>query len=160
MYIKEISKLLDIPVSIIYDELKRNKGRKEVVENTNKVFSFSHEDTAIAYIFSDTKYIEYISERIIFPETLSKDLEHCLHNFEDFKKDLELSKKEQYRALSMKVEEEEITEDILQNFIRKLNTELYKKMSLLIKEQMKNGDEQAFGKYALFLQKAKKHGLK
>jgi len=160
-YLKEIATLLNIPVRIVYEELRKSRWKKLSPQSGQKSQNLSEEEIAIWYIFSDNSFWEYFRENIIFPEVLSSEFKKCLENIQDFRENLGLEQKEKYKALSLKLEQQwEITEDILKNFVKKFNTFLYRKTSSLLKTEMNNWNNDAFEKYSNFIKKAKKYGIK
>lgn len=157
-YIKEISQLLWISVPIIYDELKKTKSEK-LPQTQNQAQNLSQEDIAIGYILHDASFTKIIMDALVFPEALSPELTECMNDPEWFLEWLEIDKKSRYQALSISHSEQQETRDI-QNFLKKLNLEHYKKLAKNLKIEMQQGNGEALKNYTQVLQKAKEHQLK
>lgn len=159
-YIKEVAKLLNISINIIYDEYKKTKiPRNEPTEN-KETKTIKIEDFLLAYIHEKPELIDFFKEQILFPEWLWRDSQECLKDHKDFFTNLDIEKKEMIKALQVKILENRTLEESLESFTKRLNTDLYKKISSQLKNQMQNGDTQALILYNTILQKAKSHGIK
>jgi DNA primase len=136
-YIKEIAKVLDIPITLIYDELKKIRLKKQEVTRQDTL-SYSQEDIAIAHMMSYPETIQEIQESIIFTENMGKDLVKYFENPSSFLDSQEMSKKTLYQSLCLKIEEQTLDEKDTQKIIDNLNREHYRKVSQELKEQMKS----------------------
>lgn len=160
-YLKEISRLLDIPTHIIYDELKKHKIKKEIPENTEaKTIHFSQEDMILGYIYSDHSFTSNFKDGILFWDALKEGTKNCITSPSDFFTTLDIEKKEQVKALSFKISEEEITQERMNDLLKKINIELYKKQVSDLKNKMSQGDESAFTAYSELVKVAKQYGIK
>jgi len=166
-YLKEISKKLDIDIQIIYDEFNKirfKRERKEITVNKNN--SISPEDMAIAYIIHDNELSTNLYDWLVFKEEISENLQKAIDEPAWYIWSLELERKEQIRALSLKIEEQEQWENTetkeksLEKLIKKINTDAYKSLTEKLKTQMKNWDMTAFEKYSVTVKKAKEHNIK
>ena len=159
-YLKEVSQLLDVPTHIVYDAFKKHKVSKQPIENEQKSHYFSQEDILLAYIYSDKDISSFFEENIIFPDALANKTSTCLKNSKEFFANLDMETKEKIKALSFQISQDEVSDKQLETFTQKLNTELYKKQSALLKKEMENGNNNAFIEYNELLKKAKIHGIK
>lgn len=166
-YLKEISKKLDIDIQIIYDEFNKIRFKRERKElQIDKKNVFSPEDMAIAYIIHDNSLKNHLYDWLIFKEEISQSLQRAIDAPETYIASLELWKKEQLKALSLKIEEQEQWENTetkersLEKLIKKINVDAYKSLTENLKIQMKNGDLKAFEKYSATVKKAKEHNIK
>lgn len=91
---------------------------------------------------------------------MQQQTQKCLENPEKFFQELDLENKEKIKALSFQVSQEEITEKTLQEILKKVNIELYKKQVTQLKNLMKEGDQNAFVEYSELIKIAKQQGLK
>ena len=167
-YLKEIWDKLDIKEYIVYDyfrRISRQKVKFWVEEEKKEKHNFSLEQIAIWYILLDEKYKKFIEDNIIFPEKIWKDLKEILENKEAIEK-FELTKRDELKAISMKIaseeenETEKKSEENFKNFIKKLNTFYYKKIVSELKQKMKSWDDNAFLEYSKIIKKAKENNIK
>ncbi len=166
-YIKEISKILDIPTNLIYEELNKipNK-REEKQEEEENIFNITSEDYAIAYILIDETFREYFMENLAFKDYLWSNLKSALED-KDFLKKLSLEKKEFYRWLSLEQEEKDSTMNIekikldIKKLCKKIDLDIYKTKLKELKEEMlkdKNNKNLEI-EYIKLVGKAKKLGI-
>jgi DNA primase len=168
-YLKEIGSKLWIKEYIIYDMFNRVNRTKPKFwiskEESKKKEDFTIEEIAIWYILNDKDNKDYISQNIIFKDSIWDDLKNILNNtkvIETFTS----SKRDRLKAISMKISciEESDTEyrklEDLQNFVKKLNTSLYKQLVSNLKTRMDNWDESAFLEYSDIIKLAKKYNIK
>ncbi len=166
-YLKEISKKLDIDIQIIYDEFNKirfKRDRKQL--QVDKRNAFSPEDMAIAYIIHDNNLTNTLYDWLVFKDEISANLKKAIDEPNSFIWSLELERKEQLRALSLKIEEQEqwenseTKEKSLEKLIRKINIDAYKNLTEKLKLEMKSWDMKAFEKYSATVKKAKEHNIK
>ncbi|MDR3150961.1 MAG: hypothetical protein LBU14_05250 [Candidatus Peribacteria bacterium] len=77
-YLKEISRLLNIKESIIYDSFNKIRFKNARISQNNenltlnnwKVNGFFSSDLVIAYCLFDDKNINFIKEKILFPNSI------------------------------------------------------------------------------------------
>ena len=166
-YLKEISNLLDINQNIIYDSFNRikfttNTSKDNKIE-TEKITS---EDLVIWYCISNEKNIDYFNKHILFKDWLWNDLKSLLNDWISYINNLELNKKERFRWISLKIEDEnshsnsEHSEEELNKIIHSLNREIYKKLVTVLKKEMNSWNNEAFIKYTHLVNEAKKIGIK
>lgn len=166
-YLKEISKLLHINEKIIYDLFNRTRfkvdNKKDNIKTTSSITS---EEIAIAHIILDPKNKGYLQENLVFKEGLSKDLHAILDQWESYLETLELEKKERFKGIALKIEEEntrntdENAQEKLKKLVIGLNREIYKKLTLQYKTSMNGWDMEAFTKYTTLVNTAKKMWIK
>jgi len=163
-YLKELSKVSDTPISIIYELFKwTRKAKQDTQDNPEKV-QLSPEDTVIALIIDEPKLVSEIQSNIIFPEWISPKFQSALDNPWEFAKKLDLSQKEKYKALAMSytskwnTQEEQAAERT--TLILWLNRMYYKSLSEKYKSLMNSWDYNALIKYSELLQIAKKNNIK
>ncbi len=158
-YIKEVSKVVDIPITLVYDELKKVKLKKQEVTR-QEMLSYSQEDIAIAHMMSYPETIQEIQKSIIFTQNIGTHLSQYFQNPDWFLDSQEINKKTLYQSLCLKIEEQTLDEKDTQKIIDNLNREHYKKISKDLKVKMQSWDQDALEKYTLLLQTAKKHQIK
>jgi len=163
-YLKELSKVSDTPISIIYELFKwTRKAKQDTQENPEKV-QVSPEDTAIALIIDEPNLVSEIQSGIIFPEWISSKFTSALDNPWEFVKKLDLSQKEKYKALAMSYTSKWNTKDEQTaeraTLILWLNRMYYKSLTEKYKNLMNSWDNDALIKYSELLQIAKKHNIK
>jgi len=164
-YIKEISKLLDIPTKLIYDELNKIPNKKEDI-SWEKNIQITSQDYAVAYLLINPYYRNQISKELAFLDDIDFILGDALKN-NDFLNNISLDKKEFYRWLALEIEEklnnltdDKITDDI-KKLCQKINSDIFKKESLKLKEVLtkdKNNLEVLI-KYNNLLKKAKENKI-
>lgn len=160
-YIKEISKLLDIPTKLIYDELNKIPNGKEEI-SWEKQIQASGQDYAIAYIITNKEYKNLIEKELIFIDNIDFPLQDALKN-DNFLSNLNLEKKEFYRWLALELEDKltTLTEDKIIDDIKKLclkiNSDIFKKQSIKLKDvlQKDKNNLDALIKYNNLIKKAK-----
>lgn len=162
-YLKEVAKLLDISSKIVYDSFNRIRFQVENnKQEKNEANNINYEDLAIWYILNDEKNIDIFNKNLLFTENTSKNLENFLKKWKDFLQELELNKRERYKWLSLRIEEEnkEKTTENIQNELKKIsssiNKEIYKKLCAKLKNEMWKWDMEAFKKYSKLVKDAKK----
>jgi len=166
-YLKEISRLLDISQNIVYDLYNRVKFTINTNNESKKeVEKMSSEDLVIWYCILDEKNLEFFNKHILFKNWLSNDLKMILEEWLKYLNTLELSKKERFRWISLKIELEnehtnyEHSKVELQKIVNLLNREIYKKLVSTLKKEMENWNDEAFIKYTHLVNEAKKIGIK
>ncbi len=163
-YLKELSKVSNTPVSIIYELFKWTRKAKAEFEENPEKRSLSPEDTLIALLQDNPEIKNEIVEGIIFPEWISPKLQTALDDIGSFIKRLDLSQKEKYKAIAMSymskgnTQEEQTAER--KTVLLWLNRLYYKSLFEQYKTAMNSGDNDAFVKYSALLQIAKKHNIK
>jgi len=165
-YLKEISTLLDINQKIIYDSFNRIREiRKKRPKSLDKVH-FTSECLAIWHIIFNEDNLKILKENIIFPDNIWEDLKSFLESPEKTLKSFELEKKERYKWLALRIEEEdkvrteENKDDVIIKLAKKINIDLFKKISNELKNKMNSWDEVAFLEYSKLINTAKKHNIK
>ena len=89
-----------------------------------------------------------------------------LNQWNSYLEGLELSKKERYKWISLKIEEDSKLnndgniDEKIDKLILGINRELYKKLSWEYKIKMNTGDMDAFTQYTNLINTAKKMGIK
>lgn len=163
-YLKELSKVSDTPISIIYELFKSaRKAKKEVEENPEKT-KLTPEDTLIALLHDNPELKQEIHAAIIFPEWISEKFKSALDDIQSFFKKLDLAQKEKYKALAMSYTskwntlEEQTAER--NTVILGLNRMYYKTLTEKYKAAMNSWDNDALMKYSELLQIAKKNQIK
>ncbi|NVP18074.1 DNA primase [Candidatus Gracilibacteria bacterium] len=167
-YLKEISSLLNINSNIVYDAFNKIRFTNHESKNKNQEIkqTLTSSEIAIGYCIIDEKNIEYIKKNLIFNEGLGKDLEGFFEKGISYLDSLELSKKEKYKAISLKIEsinsESNINhiEEELKKVIDGLNREIFKTESAKLKQDISSGNNDALLKYSLLISKAKKAQIK
>lgn len=165
-YLKEISKLLDISSKIVYDVFNRTKYEVNLLKQEAPKNNISSEELAISYILIDEKYSKDLKDNLVFFEYIWKDLKNFMEKWQKYLSELELNKKEKYRWISLKIEEEnrEKTPENIETEINKIsswiNREIYKKLYQELKEKMNSWDLDAFKKYSELIKKAKSIWIK
>lgn len=166
-YLKEIANLLNINQNIVYDSFNKIRfksvSKKEVWDN-KKVLTPSQ--LAIWYCLLDEKNIDIFKQKILFPESIDKDLKWVLENGKKYIESLELNKKEFYKGISLKIEteQEHSNKDHLRDEIVKmtnwLNRDIYKKEVERLKKLMASWDNNALIEYTKLLEIWKKSWIK
>lgn len=167
-YLKEISNLLNINSNIVYDAFNKIRFTNHESKNKNLEMkqTLTSSELAIWYCIMDEKNIEYIKKNLIFNEWLSKDLEWFFEKWVFYLDGLELTKKEKYKAISLKIESDNTTsnsnhiEDELKKVVDWLNREIYKSEFMKLKNLMNSWDNEALLKYTMLVAKAKKAQIK
>lgn len=166
-YLKEIAKLLNLTEKIIYDAFNKTKFsvQKNHIENNKNIFIWS-EELAIWYILLWNENKKILDDILLFKEYLSNDLKSCLEKKESFLNELDLDKKEKYRWLTLEIDEtsklktNENISDTLTKLAKKINMDIYKKITGELKEKINKWDMEALVKYNDVIKKAKVNGLK
>ncbi|MDD2870391.1 MAG: DNA primase [Candidatus Gracilibacteria bacterium] len=166
-YLKEISRLLDINQNIVYDMFNRVKFTVNTTkDNKIDVVKMTSDDLVIGYCILDEKNIEFFNTHILFKQGLSADLKKVLEEGVSYINGLELSKKERYRGIALKIESDnehansDHSVEELQKIVGGLNREIYKKLVTVLKSEMNAGNAEAFVKYTHLVNEAKKIGIK
>lgn len=164
-YIKELSQMSNTPVSILYEMYKKTKtAKREVETHDEKKTNVSAEDIIIAYIFEDPDYKDFISENIVFPAGISKNLQTVLEKPEEYFSGLDMNRKEKYKALAFSLSDKWLSSEDMQKEVLKqvysLNRHYYKTLSGQYKQAMASWDNDALLEYSKLLQIAKKHNIK
>lgn len=166
-YLKEISKLLDISSSIVYDTFNRTKFRVKSEDNIKEnKYLITSEDLIIWYILINEENKNIFNKNIIFKEILSKNLTEFLNNWQAYLLKLDLNTKEKYRWISLKIEEsnkektqENIEKEIIQ-ISNSINKDIYKKEYFRLKNLINLWDTNAFIQYSNLIKKAKEYKIK
>ncbi len=166
-FLKEISALLNISENVVYDTYNKTrfKNLKRPEQNNKNKSLISGEDFAIAYIIYQEKSVEEIKKLLIFPEYIWNDLKKIIESIENLSK-FDLNKKEKYRWIALQIEEEEKLKtedskwDVIGKICKKINLDIFKKMTTKLKEEMSKWDEKAFIDYTNLIKKAKKSWIK
>lgn len=166
-YLKEISKLLNLNEKLVYDEFNKIKfwTHKSSITEIKKV-TITSEEIAIWYILLWENNRKILQENLIFEEFLGNDLKKALENPKSFLSLLDLEKKEKYRWLSLEIDENsklktnENISETLSKLAKKINTDIYKQITIELKEKINKWDMEALVKYNEIIKKAKINGLK
>ena len=166
-YLKEIAKKLDLREDTVYEAFNRTRLKRESrEENKIEKQEYTSEDYAIAYLLNDEKLIAELREKIIFRDFISLDLAKILVSGSHIVENFELEKKERYKALAMKIEDNSLSQtgeviwNTIEKLVKKINLDSYKKAIKILKEKMNSWDIEAFWKYSEIVKEAKKMGLK
>jgi len=165
-YLKEIATLLDINQKIVYDSFNKIRKKREKQSNIIDKVHFTSECLAIWHIIFDENNLKSLKDNMIFPDHIWKDLKSFLESPEATLKSFELEKKERYKWLALRIEEEDKlrTEenkwDVIIKLAKKINTDIFKKISSGLKEKMNSWDNNAFLEYSKLLKIAKENKLK
>ena len=167
-YLKEIANLLDIHTKIVYDLFNRSRANISNNQDENQVKTqvLSSEEMAIWYIINNPDYIWEIKNNLLFPENIWEKLQNFIENGTKFLDTLELSQKEHYKGIALKIEMENKTKtdehshDEIKKLISWLNREIYKKQVETLKQKISSWDNQALQEYSTLMKKAKAHGIK
>jgi len=167
-YLKEIAKKLDLREDTVYEAFNRTRLKREdnFVENNVKKVEYNSEDYAIWYIINDESVLVELREKIIFRDFISLDLANFLAEWWTIIEKMELQKKERFKALAMKIEENSLsqTNDVVWNtiekLVKKINLDSYKKAIKILKEKMNSWDMDAFAEYTKVVKSAREMGLK
>ena len=164
-YLKEISHNLELSDKLVIDSYnniryKRSDSEKEI-NNIKKETSSA--DLAIAYSLLGEKYMLFLKENLAFYNFLKWDLKEIFENWAKKIESFELSKKEKYRALALKLEldnegknEDNIIKDI-KILARLLDEEIYNREKIKF---LSSKDEEDLIKYMKLNQIAKKAWIK
>lgn len=167
-YLKEISNLLNINSNIVYDSFNKIRFTNHESKNAQMEIkqTISSSELAIWYCLLDEKNIDIIKKNLIFDEWIWVDLKWFLENWINHLNKLELTKKEKYKAISLKIEsinsESNINhiEEELKKVIDWLNREIFKTESAKLKQKINSGNNDALLKYSILISKAKKAQIK
>ena len=167
-YLKELSKLLEIKESIVYDRFNkiRFKQQKSEEENLKIKNNVSSSEMIMAYCLLDQKNIDFFKEKIIFSEYLPKDLKEIFENWIEKINSFSIDKKEKIRWISLKIEDSDSfknssnKEEELEKIIFWLNREIFKTKEEELKAKANTWDNQALLEYTQLISKAKKAKIK
>ena len=166
-YLKEIARLLDINTKIVYDLFNRTRiSTKTHEEDMTKSVNVSSEDTAIWYIINKPEYLDILKKEIIFPEAIGKNLQNILNKWVKYLDELELSEKERYKWIALKIEmdnkhkTEEHNAEEVEKLVRWINREIYKNHVEVLKNKISSWDASALQEYSALIKTAKSHGIK
>lgn len=166
-YIKELATVSNTPASILYELFKKAKTAKQEPSEKTDIRSeniASPEDIIIWYLLENPEYKDKIQEDIIFSEWISEMLKKALDNINTFIWELDLQRKEKYKALAFslwnKCTSQQDRDRDYYSAINLLNRHYYKSLSERYKAAMNTGDDSALIQYSELLQKAKKHQIK
>ncbi len=169
MYLKELSKVSDTPVNVIYEMFRKTKASKapknyDEKESDVEDTVISSQDLAIAHIFENNDSISMIQDGLVFDLPEWSPLGKALQEFNAFQNKLDLSTKERYKALAFQITSKELSRDdyisSLEKLIYTLNKNLYKILTTQYKKEIKDWDDSAFTKYSEIVAIAKKHNIK
>jgi len=165
-YLKEIATLLDINQKIIYDSFNKIRKKREQKTKVLDKVHFTSECLAIWHIIFNENSLKVLKENIIFPDEIWQDLKSFLESPEQTLQSFELEKKERYKWLALRIEEEdrlrtdENKGDVIIKLAKKINIDIFKKISGELKEKMNSWDENAFLEYSKLIKKAKENNIK
>ena len=167
-YLKEIAKKLDLREDTVCEAFNRTRLKRDssfVEENIKKV-EYNSEDYAIWYIINNESVLAELREKIIFRDFIWRDLADFLEKWWTIVEKMELEKKEKFKALAMKIENNafsqtnEVVWNILDKLVKKINLDSYKKAIKILKEKMNSWDNSAFAEYTKVVKIAREMGLK
>lgn len=167
-YIKEISKTLDIPSDLIYREYEKTKLNKVENIKASKNASFDLKDIIIWHIISDKNLVENIKKEILFYDYIDSDLKIFFENWLKSLENMDLDKKERYKAAAVKSElsEESFNNDKrnieIEKLVKSYNLDIYNKKLKELKEKINSSpdDMKNIIDYNNFIKYAKKLGFK
>lgn len=167
-YLKEVAKLLNINQNIIYDTFNkirfRHQTSKMQIEEKKKFYTA--EEYVIWYCMLDNEYSNIIKEKILFPDSIWKDLKNLIESWNEYIQKLELEKKERYKWISLEIEtksqheNKEHIKDELEKVVWSLNREIYKKEVERLKNEINLWNNDALLEYSKLISIAKKSGIK
>ena len=165
MYLKELSRVSDTPVTIIYEMFRKTKSPKKDPESEETEETLiTTEDLVIALIYENQKRVPLILEALVFDLPETSPLKRALDNTTSFFEKLDMTSKEKYKALAFQSSEKAGTEEEklweLTKTLESMNKNLYRELVSTYKQMMKDGDDSALTKYTELLQTAKKHNIK
>lgn len=166
-YLKEIANLLNLNTKIVYDLFNRARISWTTDDNSKlKSVNVSSEDTAIWYILNKPEYLEILKKEIIFPDAIWKSLQNILWQWITYLNTLELSEKERYKGIALKIEmdnkhktEEHNTQEV-EKLVLWINREIYKNRVEILKNKISAWDASALQEYSSLVKIAKSHGIK
>ncbi len=163
-YIKEISKLLNVSENVIYDMINQFKFKWSQEMKVIKNKDFSLFDLAIAYIVINPNFSELFKEKLIFKDEIDIDLKRAIENINSFFDNLELSKKEKFRAVELMIEDKNESEEVslknVNDIINKINKDAYRKITNRLRRLMNENDMEAFKEYSNVMRIAKENRIK
>lgn len=167
-YLQELSKLLWIKESIVYDRFNKIKFKvqKSTEENLKIKNNISSIELIMWYILLDEKNIDFFKENIVFSEYLPKDLKEIFEFWIKKIESFDLEKKEKIKWISLKIEDSENFKNSInkQEELKKaviwLNREIFLNKQEELKNKINSGDESALLEFTSLNAKAKKIGLK
>ena len=167
-YLQELSKLLWIKESIVYDRFNKIKFKvqKSTDENLKIKNNISSIELIMWYILLDEKNIDFFKENIVFSEYLPKDLKEIFEFWIKKIESFDLEKKEKIKWISLKIEDSENFKNSInkQEELKKaviwLNREIFLNKQEELKNKINSGDESALLEFTSLNAKAKKIGLK
>lgn len=167
-YLQELSKLLWIKESIVYDRFNKIKFKvqKSTEENLKIKNNISSIELIMWYILLDEKNIDFFKENIVFSEYLPKDLKEIFEFWIKKIESFDLEKKEKIKWVSLKIEDFENFKNSInkQEELKKaviwLNREIFLKKQEELKNKINSGDESVLLEFTSLNAKAKKIGLK
>lgn len=167
-YLQELSKLLWIKESIVYDRFNKIKFKvqKSTEENLKIKNNISSIELIMWYILLDEKNIDFFKENIVFSEYLPKDLKEIFEFWIKKIESFDLEKKEKIKWISLKIEDSENFKNSInkQEELKKaviwLNREIFLNKQEELKNKINSGDESALLEFTNLNAKAKKIGLK
>ena len=167
-YLQELSKLLWIKESIVYDRFNKIKFKvqKSTEENLKIKNNISSIELIMWYILLDEKNIDFFKENIVFSEYLPKDLKEIFEFWIKKIESFDLEKKEKIKWVSLKIEDSENFKNSInkQEELKKaviwLNREIFLKKQEELKNKINSGDESVLLEFTSLNAKAKKIGLK
>jgi len=162
-YLKEISKKLNLREDTVYEAFNRTRLKREdnFIENNIKKVEYNSEDYAIWYIINDETILAELREKIIFRDFINKDLADFLEKGSSIVEKMELQKKERFKALAMKIEENSFSQtndvvwNIIDKLVKKINLDSYNKAIKILDEKVKKWDMDSFYKKARIIKEWK-----
>ena len=135
VYLKEVAKKLDIKLDIIYSSYNKIRLNKPIDEWSIEIKkTISSQDYIISYCMVDNSFLELFKKWVIFSEFLEDINKKLFEKWIWYFKEIPFEKKEFYKALSSKLEENLSKETKerkiieIEKFIWKLNIDLYKQI--------------------------------
>ena len=168
-YLKELSKLLEIKESIVYDRFNKIKfsyKKSDEDANLKAKNNISSKEMIIAYCLIDESNLEFFKQKIIFEEYLPKDLKEIFENWIEKINNFPLEKKEKIRWISLKIEDSENYKNSLnkaedlEKIMNWLNREIFKQTEEALKQKINSWDNDALLEYTKLINKAKKSWIK
>jgi hypothetical protein len=151
----------------VYDLFNRARITKSEDDNSMaKSWNLSSEDTAIGYIINKPEYLDILKKEIIFPDAIWKNLQNILNKWTKYLDELELSEKEKYKGIALKLEmdnkhnTEEHNAWEVEKLVKWINREIYKNQVESLKNKISAWDASALQEYSTLVKTAKSHGIK
>lgn len=165
IYLREISETLDLSEKLVFDSYNniKYKNHEQNTKDMNIKKEVSSADLAIAYCVLDEENTKFFKENLAFYEWMPKSLKEVFEKWIQKIESFELSKKEKYRGLALKIEidnevknADNISKD-LQSLARRLDEEIYNKEKV---KYLSSSDKEDLVKYIELNKIAKKAWIK